>query len=117
MGGNIKFVLMDIWAPMARPALDLLIPQLRSAAMLLCDNVVRFCWDYRDYLLSDARSPRWFSVGDAAFRRRLRAYAVAAMSPSPGDPRIDSALPPLREGYEFISNGCAAIDPIFSKRG
>lgn len=48
--GKVDFVLMDIWAPMARPALDLLIPQLRVGAVVLCDNVVRFRREYRDYL-------------------------------------------------------------------
>ena len=48
--GGIDFVLMDIWAPMARPALDLLMPKLKPAALLFCDNVVRFRRDYRDYL-------------------------------------------------------------------
>lgn len=50
LGGPIDFVLMDIWAPLARPALDLLIPHLRLGAMVLCDNVGRFRREYRDYL-------------------------------------------------------------------
>lgn len=48
--GGIDFVLMDIWAPMARPALDLLMPKLEPGALLFCDNVGRFRQDYRDYL-------------------------------------------------------------------
>ena len=48
--GGIDFVLMDIWAPMAGPALDLLMPKLKPGALLFCDNVVRFRRDYRDYL-------------------------------------------------------------------
>ena len=54
--GQIDFVLMDIWAPLARPALDLLEPQLRPGAMVACDNVERFRRDYRDYLTL-VRSP------------------------------------------------------------
>ena len=50
VGGEVDFVLMDIWAPLARPALDLLLPQLRSGAIVACDNVVRYRRDYRDYL-------------------------------------------------------------------
>lgn len=46
----IDFVLMDIWAPMARPALDMLVPKLRPGAVVLCDNVVRFKSEYREYL-------------------------------------------------------------------
>ena len=54
--GGIDFVLMDIWAPMARPALDLLTPKLRPGAVVFCDNVVRFRSDYRDYL-EQVRNP------------------------------------------------------------
>lgn len=50
VGAPVDFVLMDIWAPLARPALDLLIPQLGRGALVLCDNVERFRRDYRDYL-------------------------------------------------------------------
>lgn len=57
VSGPVDFVLMDIWAPMAKPALDLLIPKLRGGAMVLCDNVVRFRRDYRDYL-DQVRDPR-----------------------------------------------------------
>ena len=57
VGRPIDFVLMDIWAPMARPVLDLLIPQLRPGAMVLCDNVERFRFDYRHYL-DRVRDPR-----------------------------------------------------------
>ena len=48
--GPVDFVLMDIWAPTTRPALNLLIPRLRPGALVLCDNVERFGRDYRDYL-------------------------------------------------------------------
>jgi len=50
VGGPVDFVLMDIWAPMARPALELLLPQLRPGAVVACDNVTGFRRDYRDYL-------------------------------------------------------------------
>ena len=50
VGGEVDFVLMDIWAPLARPALDLLIPHLGRGALVACDNVVRYRQDYRDYL-------------------------------------------------------------------
>ena len=51
VGGEVDFVLMDIWAPLARSALDLLVPQLRRGAVVACDNVVRYQKDYRDYLM------------------------------------------------------------------
>ena len=50
VGGEVDFVLIDSWAPMARPALDLLVPQLGRGATILCDNIVRFRREYRDYL-------------------------------------------------------------------
>ncbi|WP_431870567.1 O-methyltransferase [Allosphingosinicella sp.] len=46
----IDLVLMDIWAPLARPALDLLVPHLRDRAMVVCDNIVAARREYRDYL-------------------------------------------------------------------
>src|SRR3546814_3111735 len=39
-----------IWAPLARPALDLLVPHLRDRAMVVCDNIVAARREYRDYL-------------------------------------------------------------------
>ena len=50
VGGPVDFVLMDVWAPMARPTLDLLIPQLRRGALVVCDNVEHFRREYSDYL-------------------------------------------------------------------
>ena len=50
VGGPVDFVLMDIWVPMAKPALELLIPQLRRGAIVLADNVSSFRHEYRDYL-------------------------------------------------------------------
>ncbi len=46
----IDLVLMDIWAPLARPALDMLVPHLREGAMIICDNIVAARREYRDYL-------------------------------------------------------------------
>lgn len=50
IGGEADFVLLDIWAPQARTALDLLVPQLRRGALVACDNAVRYRRDYRAYL-------------------------------------------------------------------
>lgn len=50
VGDPVDFVLMDIWVPMAKPALELLIPQLRRGAMVMADNVTSFRHEYRDYL-------------------------------------------------------------------
>lgn len=48
-GGPVDFVLIDTWIPLARPALELLAPQMRPGAMVLCDNVKQFAKAYRDY--------------------------------------------------------------------
>lgn len=58
VGRPIDFVLMDVWVPMARPALELLIPRLRQGAVVMCDNVTSFRSEYRDYL-DLVRSPRF----------------------------------------------------------
>lgn len=50
VAARVDFVLMDIWAALARPALDLLLPSLRSGSIVVCDNVARFGREYRDYL-------------------------------------------------------------------
>ena len=50
VGGPVDFVLMDIWVPMAKPALELLMPQLRRGAIVIADNVTSFRHEYRDYL-------------------------------------------------------------------
>lgn len=50
VGGLVDFVLMDIWVPMARPALELLLPQLRGGAIVIADNVTSFRHEYGDYL-------------------------------------------------------------------
>lgn len=46
----VDFVLMDIWTPMARPALELLAPRLRPGAIVAADNTRQFRDAYRDYL-------------------------------------------------------------------
>jgi predicted O-methyltransferase YrrM len=39
--GPIDFVLMDIWIPMVRPAIELVAPHLRPGAVVTCDNTGR----------------------------------------------------------------------------
>jgi predicted O-methyltransferase YrrM len=48
--GPIDFMLVDIWIPMALPALRLVTPHLRPAALVVCDNVVAGRAHYADYL-------------------------------------------------------------------
>ncbi|MGO1950419.1 MAG: O-methyltransferase [Mycobacteriaceae bacterium] len=50
LDGPVDFVLMDIWIPMALPALDIITPHLRPGALVVCDNVVAAAKDYADYL-------------------------------------------------------------------
>ena len=45
----IDFMLIDIWTPMARPALELVAPSLRLGAVIVCDNTAQFPDAYRDY--------------------------------------------------------------------
>ncbi len=47
--GAVDFMLVDIWIPMARPALELVTPHLRRGAIVICDNTARFRADYADY--------------------------------------------------------------------
>src|SRR5438132_7900933 len=47
--GPIDFVLVDIWTPMARPALELVARRLRPGAVVICDNTDQFRPAYNDY--------------------------------------------------------------------
>ena len=47
--GPIDFVLVDIWIPMSRPALELVAPHLRPNAVVICDNTERGRLAYADY--------------------------------------------------------------------
>lgn len=47
--GPIDFMLIDIWTPMARPALQLIAPHLREGAVVIADNTQQFREAYRDY--------------------------------------------------------------------
>jgi len=47
--GPIDFMLIDIWTPMARPALELVAPHLRDGAVIVCDNTRQFRDAYYDY--------------------------------------------------------------------
>jgi predicted O-methyltransferase YrrM len=47
--GPVDFMLVDIWIIMARPALELVTPHLRSGAIVVCDNTEQYRSDYADY--------------------------------------------------------------------
>jgi predicted O-methyltransferase YrrM len=45
----VDFMLIDIWVPMARPALERVAPRMRAGSMVVCDNTARFRKAYREY--------------------------------------------------------------------
>ena len=47
--GPVDFMLIDIWIPMARPALACVAPRMRVGSMVVCDNTTRFRKAFRDY--------------------------------------------------------------------
>jgi predicted O-methyltransferase YrrM len=47
--GPVDFMLIDIWTPMARPAISLIAPHLREGAVVICDNTLQFHGAYREY--------------------------------------------------------------------
>lgn len=49
ISGPVDFMLIDIWTPMARPALELIAPHLRAGAVVICDNTTQFRDAYNDY--------------------------------------------------------------------
>jgi predicted O-methyltransferase YrrM len=48
-GGPVDFLLLDSWIPLVRPVIDVVAPQLRAGAIVLCDNVEMFEREYHDY--------------------------------------------------------------------
>lgn len=49
ISGSIDFALIDIWIPMARPALELISPHLRAGAVVVCDNTASNRNEYEAY--------------------------------------------------------------------
>jgi predicted O-methyltransferase YrrM len=47
--GPVDFVLADIWLNMARPALELITPHLRTGAIVICDNTRQYRTTYASY--------------------------------------------------------------------
>ena len=48
--GPIDFALIDIWISMARPAIEMIYPHLRTGAVVVCDNTGIQRAQYADYL-------------------------------------------------------------------
>jgi predicted O-methyltransferase YrrM len=47
--GPVDFMLIDIWTPMAQPALLSIAPRLREGAVVICDNTRQFREAYGEY--------------------------------------------------------------------
>lgn len=56
-GGPVDFLLLDSWIPLVRPAIDVVAPQLRPGAIVICDNVEICEREYSGYT-SLVRDPR-----------------------------------------------------------
>ena len=69
LSGPIDFLLVDIWTPLARPALELVSPHLRAGAAIVCDNTATYREYYRDYFdyIASGQPP---DDDDASLRRR-----------------------------------------------
>ena len=49
-GGPVDFLLVDGFPKLARPIIELMAPQLRKGAIVVCDNVGHFPGSFADYL-------------------------------------------------------------------
>jgi predicted O-methyltransferase YrrM len=49
-GGPVDFLLVDGFPKLARPIIELMAPQLRKGAIVVCDNVGHFAATFADYL-------------------------------------------------------------------
>jgi len=56
-GGPVDFLLLDSWIPLVRPVMDVVAPQLRVGAMVVCDNVQLYEREYAAYT-ELVRNPR-----------------------------------------------------------
>jgi len=56
-GGPVDFLLLDSWIPLVRPVIDVMAPQLRPGAVVVCDNVEMYEREYAAYT-SFVRDPR-----------------------------------------------------------
>jgi len=47
--GPVDFMLVDIWTPMARPAIEVVAPHMRPGTIVIADNTAAFRDAYADY--------------------------------------------------------------------
>ena len=67
----IDFMLIDIWTPMALPALELITPVLSRGAAVICDNTAAFRAAYADYFEFIAARPDVFTTVTLPFNGGL----------------------------------------------
>src|SRR5207253_1327612 len=58
----IDFMLMDIWTPLARPAIALVAPRMRKGAIVIADNSHTYRRAYADYFAFLADPANGFST-------------------------------------------------------
>jgi predicted O-methyltransferase YrrM len=69
--GPVDFVLMDVWAEVVRPAIELIAPHLRPGAVVVCDNTRQFEDGYRDYFAFVRDPARGFRTATLPFEGGL----------------------------------------------
>jgi predicted O-methyltransferase YrrM len=69
--GTVDFLLVDIWTPMARPAIELVAPHMRAGAVVIADNTAAFREAYADYFAYLAEPNNGFSTTTLPFEGGL----------------------------------------------
>ena len=82
VGGPVDFMLVDIWIPMARPALELVAPRLRAGAIVVCDNTATYRDEYADYFAFIARQGARFRTATLPFRGGLEMTVCCGAGPA-----------------------------------
>ncbi|HTO39737.1 MAG TPA: class I SAM-dependent methyltransferase [Rhizomicrobium sp.] len=67
LAGPVDFVLMDIWTPLARPAIEHIGPQMRGGGIVIADNTNTYRIAYGDYFAYLADPANGFSTQTLPF--------------------------------------------------
>ena len=81
--GQVDFMLVDIWTTMARPALELVTPHLRSGAIVICDNTEQYRSEYADYFAFIKNPANGFRTMTLPFDGGLE-FSVRCATPDEG---------------------------------
>lgn len=73
--GPIDFLLLDIWTPMVRPALERVVPHMRTGAVVVADNTAASREAYAEYFAFVAEAANGFSTMTLPFEGGLE-FAV-----------------------------------------